>query len=134
MGWWRIEGPSGRIEWSSRGENGAVLENHIPGKNSPENYYNGDEPADVLDKVIGGMLDRLTNPAYKEAARNAFLGAPVDAETIDLIHKQSLEVARQKIFRVYKREWQREPYDEELLGLFEFCTAFIEQKSEAVGS
>jgi hypothetical protein len=128
MGWWRIEGPSGRIEWSSRGKNGAVLENYIPGKTSPENYYNGDEPADILDKVVGTMLDRLTDPAYKETARKAFLGTPVDAETIDLVHKQSLETARNKIARVYKREWQRDPYDEELCGIFEFCTAFIEQK------
>ena len=128
MAWWRIDGPSGQILWSSRGKSGAVLANYIPGKTSPENYYNGDEPADILDKVVGTMLDRLTEPGYKEAAKNAFLGGPVDADTIDLIHKQSLEAARNKIARVYRREWQRNPYDEELYGIFEFCTAFIEQK------
>lgn len=125
MGWWQIDGETGGINWSSRGSNGAVLCNHIPGKDSPENYYNGDEPADILDKVINTMLDRLVNPAYKNAARKAFLGQKVDEEEIDLIHKQSLENARQRITRTYKRAWSRDPYIEELSGIFEFCTAFI---------
>jgi hypothetical protein len=126
MGWWRIDGPSGHIDWSSRGSDGAVLCNHIPGKDSPENYYNGDEPADILDKVVNMMLDRLTMPEYKAAAQKAFMGKSDDANVLDFIHKQSLISARQKIERTYKREWHREPYSEELQGLFEFCTAFIQ--------
>lgn len=130
MGWWRIDGPSGHVDWTSRGDDGAVLENHIPGMHSPENHYNGDETVDLLDKVVSTMLDRFTDYAYKDAARKAFLGEPVEPDAIDLIHKQSLEVARQKIERVYKREWGRPAYDEELRGTFEFCTAFIQQKSK----
>jgi hypothetical protein len=75
------------------------------------------------------MLDRFTDAEYKNAARAAFLGEPVEPNALDLIHKQSLEVARQKIERVYKREWGRPAYDEELRGTFEFCTAFIQQKN-----
>ena len=125
MGWWRIEGSTGGITWDSRGEDGAILANHIPGKDSAENYYNGDEPADILDKVISTMLEKLSNPEYKDAARRAFLGEGVSDTEIDLIHKQSLETARNRIERTYKREWGREPYPEELSGTFEFCTAFI---------
>jgi hypothetical protein len=126
MGWWRIDGPTGGINWASRGADGAVLENHTPGKDSPENYYNGDEPTDILDKVLSTMLDKLTSHEYKEATRRAFLGEGVGDTEIDLIHKQSLERARQRIERTYKREWGREPYPEELQGIFGFCTAFIQ--------
>lgn len=126
MGWWRIDGPTGEINWASRGENGAILENHTPGKDSPENYYNGDEPADILDKVVGTMLEKLTSQEYKDAARRAFLGEGVSDTEIDLIHKQSLERARQRIERTYQREWGRPPYPEELQGIFGFCTAFIQ--------
>lgn len=125
MGWWRIDGPSGHIDWASRGSDGAVLANHIPGKDSPENYYNGDEPADILDKAVNTMLDRLTVPEYKAAAKKAFLGESADDGVLDFVHKQSLMSARQKIDRTYKREWNRPPYIEELQGMFEFCTAFI---------
>jgi hypothetical protein len=131
MGWWRIEGPSGGIEWSSRGADGAVLANHIPGRHSPENYYNGDEPADILDKVINTMLERLTNPEYKSAARAVFLGEPDTEDVLDLIHKQSLVKARQSIDRTYQREWGRQPYAEELQGIFEFSTAFIQKNPVA---
>jgi hypothetical protein len=125
MSWWQIDGETGGINWSSRGPDGAVLCNQIPGKAPRENYYNGDEPADILDKVINTMIDKLIDPEYKNAARNAFLGQPVDDLEIDLIHKQSLENACRRITRVYERAWSREPYFEELAGVFEFCTAFI---------
>jgi len=129
MGWWRIDGPSGGINWSKTKNGSAVLLNHIPGRHSPENYYNGDEPADVLDKVVSTFLDKLTVAEYKAAAKNAFTGEAEVPEILDLIHKQSLESARQKIEIIYKREWKRMPYPEELHGIFEFCTAFIAQKA-----
>lgn len=130
MGWWRIDGPTGGINWSSRGADGAVLENYSPGKDSPENYYNGDEPADILDKVISTMLDKLTSHEYMDAAKRAFLGEGVSDSEIDLIHKQSLEAARERIERAYKREWGRDAYPEELQGIFAFCTAFIQAVSK----
>lgn len=130
MGWWRIDGATGGINWSSRGSDGAVLENHMPGKDSPENYYNGDEPADILDKVVGTMLDKLTDPSYKDAVQRAFMGEPVLDDEIDLIHKQLLERARQRIERTYQREWGRAPYVEELQGIFGFCTAFIQSAAK----
>jgi hypothetical protein len=128
MGWWRIDGPSGQINWSKQDDGNAMLLNHIPGKHSPENYYNGDEPADVLDKVVSTFLDKMTDAGYKAAAKAAFTGESDVPEILDLIHKQSLENARRRIEKVYQREWKRMPYPEELNGIFEFCTAFIVQK------
>lgn len=125
MGWWRIEGPTGGITWDSRGPDGAILANHVPGKDSAENYYNGDEPADILDKVLSTTIDRLSEVDYHDAVRRAFLGEGVSDTEIDLIHKQSLEMARERINKTYNREWGRDPCPEELSGLFEFCTAFI---------
>jgi hypothetical protein len=127
MGWWRIDGTTGRVAWSSRGADGAILDNHIPGVHSGENHYNGDEVTDILDKAISTMCDRftITNVNYKAAAKNVFLSNPVADTDIDFVHKKALEDARQKIERVYKREWQRNAYPEELQSLFEFCTAFI---------
>jgi hypothetical protein len=131
MGWWRIDGPNGRINWEkSERANWAVLHNCIPGREPEENYYNGDEPADILDKVVSPIIERLTDPEYKKEAKNAFLGAAANADVIDLIHKQSLEAAKQKISRVYQREWGRQPYTEELEGIFEFCTAFIQRAAK----
>ena len=128
MGWWRIDGPAGGIDWSKQESGGATLFNYIPGKHSPENHYNGDEPADILDKVVSTFLDKLPNVEYKAAAKTAFTGEGEVPEILDLIHRQSLESARHKIEKVYQREWRRMPYPEELNGIFEFCTAFIGQK------
>lgn len=129
MGWWRISGPSGQIDWAKQPNGSATLLNYIPGKHSPENHYNGDEVADILDKVVCTFLDKLTDSGYKAAAKNAFLGETPVPEILDLIHKQSLICARQKIEKVYEREWKRKPYPEELHGIFEFCSAFIEQRT-----
>lgn len=130
MGWWRIDGANGAPHWNaapSNSRDGAFLVNYIPGKDSPENYYNGDEPVDILDKVVNLCIERLTSPEYKQASKNAFLGIAENTDALDVIHKQLLESARHKITRVYKREWGREPYAEELQGIFEFSTGFIRQ-------
>lgn len=131
MGWWRIEGPSGRINWENIGrDKWAILHNCMPALETNENYYNGDEPTDILDKVVNPIIGLLTADEYRTAAKNAFLGLEVAETDIDLVHKQSLQRAQQKIRDVYMREWGRHPYAEELEGIFEFCTAFVQQNAK----
>lgn len=131
MGWWRIDGATGAPNWNAapkHSRDGAFLQNCVPGRDSAENHYNGDEPSDILDKVLNTFIERLPDREYRQAAKNAFLGVNADDATpLDMIHAQSLEQARRKITLVYKREWRRDPYPEELQGIFEFCTGFIRQ-------
>jgi len=93
-----------------------------------ENLRSGDRVRGFILKV-----DREARGPQIELSRTApqFLIKLFENEVpeiLDLIHKQSLESARRKIESVYQREWKRMPYPEELNGIFEFCTAFIEQK------
>lgn len=127
MGWWQIDGPSGGVVWSNRDGDPScgVLFNYSPGKAHSGRLYNGDEPADILDAALNTLADKLTDPAYLAEARYIFLGAKATPIFVDGDDKKLLHNARQKIIRVYKREWGRKPRDVELSAIFEFCTCFL---------
>lgn len=51
MGWWKIRSvDSGGIDWDWK--KGNRLVNAIPGSDSPDFYYNGDGPADILGLAV----------------------------------------------------------------------------------
>jgi hypothetical protein len=125
MGWWRIDGPSGQINWSA-GFNGgnAVLFNCVPGRDDPAQLYNGDEPADILDAAIKNITELLQDPSCKEAAKKAFTQLFCENEKITEEIQEQLREANKKINEVYQREWRRAPTPAELSAVFEFCTSF----------
>jgi hypothetical protein len=52
MGWWRIAGPDGGIDWSKGREQGG-LANAVPSRTKEVELVGGDTPADIL----GGAVD-----------------------------------------------------------------------------
>ena len=61
MGWWRIDRETGGIGGQPAGEDSRLV-NALPGVHSPEHYFNGDEPADVMAQAL-----REIEAVYREA-------------------------------------------------------------------
>lgn len=89
MGWWKINGCGGISDEKPTGADCSVL-NAIPGRDSVEDHYGGDAPADHMCEAIA------------------------------------------KIRQEFKDEWGREPYIEELDGVWAFCMGTI-RKAGKVG-
>lgn len=128
MGWWKINGPSGHINWSAGNKNPeAALFNCIPGRDDPGQMYNGDEPADILDATLRIVEKQLYDAQYRAEAKAAFLTQNDEKMRVALDDEtnMALKNANAQITNVYQREWRRDPTLAELSGVFEFCTSFI---------
>jgi len=61
MGWWKIDNvQNGGIDWNFNSGSNTI--NAVPGKHSPDHWYNGDGPADEMESCI----ERITK-LYKKA-------------------------------------------------------------------
>ena len=72
MGWWQIDLDKDELEaprWKD-----SSLYNAIPGKDSKDRLYMGDEPADVLDEAIRAM-DKAYRRTWSRKARRKELMA-----------------------------------------------------------
>jgi hypothetical protein len=126
MGWWKISGPSGHINWSAGIKNeGAKLFNCIPGRDDPAQLYNGDEPADILDAVVKNITTRLQDVNYRAEAKHAFVQQDFECVTLEKDDYCALQRASVQISDVYQREWRRSPTPAELSAVFEFCTSVL---------
>lgn len=57
MGWWKIN-ETGGIDWDempSGNDDTTGLVNAIPGRDTLEDHYNGDEPADVMERALSEL-------------------------------------------------------------------------------
>lgn len=127
MGWWKISGPSGHINWSAgKNNDGAMLFNCIPGRDDPGQMYNGDEPADILDSALRSVEEKLYDNIYLSEAKSSFLRQTVNFEQLDADTDMALKDANEQITSVYQREWRRLPTPAELSAVFEFCTSFVQ--------
>jgi len=79
MGWWKIGGSNGRIsECFPTGHPGddSVPINAVPGRDAPDDNYNGDGPADVMGSAIKAVDDLYREewgrPARHEEMRACF--------------------------------------------------------------
>ena len=128
MGWWRINGPSGHINWSAGWDkNNAFLFNCIPGRDDQDQLYNGDEPADVLDAVINRLETQMQSTSYRVEAKSVFTGRVCEICELTADDQDALLSAREKINQIYEREWQRQPAPAEVSAVFEFCTSRFTQ-------
>ena len=75
MGWWKINSPEcGGIDHENLPtghDSDSKLLNAIPGRDSPEDHYNGDGPADTMQAAIGEIADQYREewgrwPYYEE--------------------------------------------------------------------
>lgn len=130
MAWWVIDGPGGYVSWTPCADERPTVLNKIPGRDSPNARYNGDEPVELLDKFIAKIADKMQDAAYLEEIRLGIAGFPVDTNVISDEVGFELYRVREKIARVYVREWGRPPYEDELRGLFNFCTQPFQLSNE----
>ena len=133
MGWWAVQPPDGGIRWSTinvqrsgaaNGKTKVVLLNKIPGRDPPDDYYNGDEPADLLDNffdVVRSELD-FSNDLAVNALKAQFVRGEISIDLIPENVRERLDNTKARVNRTYKREWGREAVPEELDALFNFCT------------
>lgn len=75
MGWWKIKDPeTGQIDWETKptghgGDNELI--NAIPSRDSAEDHYNGDGPADTMGAAIHAIAKQYYEtwgrwPYYEE--------------------------------------------------------------------
>lgn len=131
MAWWVIDGPGGYVSWTPCADERPTVLNKIPGRDSPNARYNGDEPVELLDGFIAKISDKMQDAAYLEEIRLGIAGFPVDPDIVSEDVELALHSVREKIARVYVREWGRQPYEDELHGLFNFCTQPFQLKNDA---
>ena len=82
MGWWKINCRGGVSESTPSGKPGdCSLLNAVPGRDTPEDHYGGDEPADAIQRAVD------------------------------------------EVMAIWRRDWNREPYIEELDGVWRFVTS-----------
>ena len=118
MGWWKIrDTKSGGIDWDHQGPGRLV--NAIPSGDTPENYYNGDRPADVLDRAFKDIEDWAAENNIR-ITKDSLSKAYFKRQGVRYLVTR-LELARQSITEEYKTAWHREPYPEELEAVFNFC-------------
>jgi hypothetical protein len=113
MGWWKIESPeTGGIDFDH--DTGSSLVNAISGRDSIENYYNGDEPANLMDEARASLAS-LQLSLLADEVRSAFFLGKGNTYAVEVF-----ATARKRISEVYLRDWGREPYDEEWKAVFNF--------------
>lgn len=92
MGWWRMDKETGGISCkrpSGAGENGLV--NAVPGRDTIEDHYGGDQPADRMGEAIHAIR------------------------------------------KLYQEKWGREPYIEEMDGIWTFCMGHYRREGSMAG-
>ena len=128
--------------WDEDRKLGGGFINAIPGKSTIENYYNGDGPADLITFALNrvevllsfegqNVTKKVLEPlffdgtGYKSAeyiqqdiSWDSFKKAIQQSDDIQIIVGLTWLIIRKE----YKEAWKREPYDEELRAVFNFCT------------
>lgn len=70
MGWWKINSvETGGIDWD-----GSTLANKIPGQDTPDGLYNGDEPADIMGEALH-EISKVYQKAWGRPAKEEELTA-----------------------------------------------------------
>lgn len=125
MGWWLCN-ENGGINWGNKpsGHAGGLI-NAIPGRDTTEDYYNGDAPADAM-YVTTAVLKELFGDNYKptkEQLTNLFILKEYH-EVFDFIDREKLEelISRtwEEIDKIYMEEWSRPAYKEERYYICQF--------------
>ena len=129
MGWWKCN-KAGGIDWHFPRDPGQLI-NAIPGKDSSENYWNGDAPADAMYVPIAILkswfINREPKPTKKQLI-NLFTEKVFD-NIFRHIDKGKLfelvDMTWKRINAIYNEAWDRSAYPEEreYICLFSFGRA-----------
>lgn len=75
MGWWKINSVEcGGIDLTHGEKQGRELANALPGVDKPEELYNGDGPADVMDAALKKIVS-LYDASWKRPPKEEELKA-----------------------------------------------------------
>lgn len=135
MGWWKCN-EKGGIAWGTPpsghpGENSLI--NAIPGRDTTEDYYNGDQPADAMDHSIAKLASAFKNkdkPNYEECL-DLFLNesiAPIFSSVGKAWLLQLVTSTWAEIDDIYKECWNRPLYKEEKTYICKFCFGCLREK------
>lgn len=132
MGWWKINNvDSGAIDHTVPRKYGELL--NARADDSPENYYNGDGPADAIDIALKDILmlcglevysrDRISKIKLSEMKTLFFnrlaVGFLQNVPLNDLL--DVVDQAWRNHAACYVEMWKRAPYEEEKTATFNFC-------------
>ncbi len=133
MGWWKCN-DNGGIDWNAPKH--GTLVNAMKG-DSPENYYNGDSPADAMcipeavikswftDKEPKPNLDQIVQMLTEDKFDdNLFKHIPTSA--IEKLKKSLWK----EIDEIYKEAWNRPAYPEERILVCRFALGWAGGKSK----
>jgi hypothetical protein len=139
MGWWKMDPLTGGINIDEKptGHPGDhALINAIPGRDSVEDYYGGDDPADTFGQYLGIMRQwfaKNTKPKFAEIlgafTSKEFSPAFLTVPQRDLL--RLVEGARAHVNACYLRQWERNMYDEEWVGVITFCCRMLDEPDHA---
>lgn len=122
MSWWIVDG-GGYVNWSPvRRGVGAVVLNKSAMFHTPKALYNGDEAVALFDKFLPEVREQMADPDFAARLRTAFAEPPKAASNVNNDLCAKLDAVRDKIHRVYRREWNRNACKDELYALFNYCT------------
>jgi hypothetical protein len=133
MGWWKINNVrQGQIDGSH--VTGSRLLNAVPGRETRENYYNGDGPSDSLGDAVDQILAILGLTIPKPGSKDVIQGI-AQQELLDLLlrrtvpaqfvqHASALLKAVDDLWadvdEQYQEDWERNPYPEEREAICNF--------------
>jgi len=120
MGWWKCN-ENGGIDWANKptGHPGNALINAIPDRDSVEDYYNGDAPADAMYVPIAILKSWFINRDPKPTAEQ--LTKLFIEKEVDLIFRhinkdelfKLIDATWKEIDAIYREAWGRPAYPEE---------------------
>jgi len=119
MGWWKCN-EHGGIDWTNKptGHSGGLI-NAVPDRDSIEDYYNGDAPADAMYVPIAILkswfINRTPKPKLEQLTK-LFVNKEVDL-IFRHINKDQLfkliDATWKEIDAIYREAWGRPAYPEE---------------------
>jgi hypothetical protein len=128
MGWWKCN-CNGGIDWQNKptghpGEHALI--NAIPDRDSTEDYYNGDAPADTMYVPIAILkswfINREPKPIIEQLTK--LFTEKVFDNVFKHIDKQKLneliDMTWKEIDEIYKEAWNRPTYPEERVYICSF--------------
>lgn len=136
MGWWKCN-EGGGIDFKNKptGHGGGLI-NAIPDRDSTEDYYNGDAPADAMYVPIAILkswfINREPKPTRDQLTK--LFTEKVFDNTFRHIEKTKLEnlidMTWKKIDAIYKEAWGRPAYLEERVYVCSFSFGGVDSKKK----
>jgi hypothetical protein len=138
MGWWKCN-EQGGIDWENKptghpGEHSLI--NAIPDRDSKEDYYNGDAPADAMyvpQAILKSWFINREPKPTKDQLTKLFTEKVFD-NIFRHIEKTKLEslidMTWKEIDAIYKKAWGRATYPEERVLICSFSFGCVDSKKK----